>query len=134
MRYAAFVETKTSRKMLLSLRSVRAACGITMIIASSGVGKTKTEFLFRDMEAPRASFLDVGTDQADQWGIACALCARLGLEEPNARTLAASRHRIAEEVGPDGILMLDEAQNLIRDGEGRGQDDTRTFEWLHMMQ
>ena len=133
-RHAGFVETESARKMMLSLRSARATGGITMIIASSGVGKTKSKFQFRDKEAPKSIIVDIGPDQARPWGLACALCERLGLEEPNARNLASSRRQIANEIGPDGFVMIDEAQNLIHDGKEKRTDDYRAFEWARMMQ
>lgn len=65
-------------------------------------------------------------------GAAVQLMSLLEIGPPNNRNLRESRESIAEAIGVDGLLIVDEAQNLIRRNP-RGADDWSTFEWLRAM-
>lgn len=128
-----FVETESARAMLRSLRRARAKGTITMIIGQPGTGKTKTMFHFRQSEAPESIPLIAAAGEGGVWSLACQLYERLDLGIPNHRNLAQARTEIAEAIGPDGFLMIDEAQYLIRYNE-RGKNNYEAFEWLRMVQ
>jgi hypothetical protein len=66
------------------------------------------------------------------WGAATQLMAMLGIGRPNNRNLRASREQIAEAIGSDGLLIVDEAQNLIRHNL-RGGTDWSSFEWMRAL-
>lgn len=56
----------------------------------------------------------------------------LDLGAPNGRDLLGARRKIAEEIGPDGLLMIDEAQYLVQRNP-RGKDSWDSLEWLRAM-
>ena len=66
------------------------------------------------------------------WGVAVQLMDKLELGRPNNRNLRGSRNQIAEAIGVDGLLIVDEAQNLIRQYL-RGGTDWGGFEWLRAL-
>ena len=64
------------------------------------------------------------------WGARKAGHGRLGV--PNGRDLMGARRRIAEEIGAEGLLIVDEAQHLVQ-RSSRGRDNWDALEWLRAM-
>lgn len=131
-RTGGFIETESAKAMLTAMRRVRAMGKLTMIIAAPGTGKTAAKFHFRHTEAPETILLDIAPGEGGIWGLVCALYRRLELGDPDQRRLPEARHCIAEAIGPDGFLMIDEAQYLIKVND-KGKDNYEAFEWLRMV-
>lgn len=128
-----FVMTEAAQDMLRSLQLVSEAFGgaITLVAAALGMGKTETLSHFKRTR-PRAIFHTAIAGEGTPWGVACQLMECLDLGEPNSRNLLASRRSIAEAIGVDGILLVDEAQYLIQRNT-RGADNFDALEWLRAM-
>lgn len=63
------------------------------------------------------------------WQAAREVMSVLELREPNCNDLRGARERIAEAVGPGGVLLWDEAQYLVQQNP-KGRDNVDAFEWL----
>lgn len=130
-----FVMTESAQDILRSLQLVSGELGgaLTMIAAAPGTGKTETLWHFRQHMKPSAIFhVAVAGEDDSPWGVACHLMETLEIGVPNNRNLRASRQSIAEEIGVDNVLLIDEAQNLIHRNL-RGGTDWSTLEWLRAM-
>lgn len=128
-----FVMTATTADILRSLRLVQGQAGgaMTMIAASPGTGKTET--LAHYLQTARRTVMHtVVAGEAAPWSLAFGLMRALDIGEPNSRRLAEDRLRIAEAIGPDGMLILDEAQNLVQ-RSARGGVSLDAIEWLRAM-
>lgn len=130
-----FVMTGSAKEMLRSLHLVgsRSDGEVALISAAPGAGKTQAVFHFKHNIKPEA-LLHVAVAKEDDtpWGAACQLMETLDIGRPNNRDMRASRQRIAEAVGVENTLIVDEAQNLIRHNL-RGGTDWTTFEWFRQM-
>ncbi|KGJ20716.1 AAA family ATPase [Paracoccus sanguinis] len=127
--------TDSERDILRSLQLVsREGFGaITLIAAAPGVGKTHALWEFKHNFRPKAIMHTAVAEEDDTpWGVACQLMETLEIGSPNNRNLRASRMKIADAISPDGMLIVDEAQNLIRRNP-RGGCDWSTFEWLRAL-
>jgi DNA transposition AAA+ family ATPase len=129
-----FVMTETAQDMLRSLQLVKSLGGdaITMIAAVPGTGKTQALRHFRDTVMPRAIFHTAIAGEGTPWGVACQLMELLEIGVPNSRDLLGSRRSIAEEIGAEGLLIVDEAQHLVQRNP-RGKDNWDALEWLRAM-
>ena len=129
------VMTESARDILRSLELVNSQFGgaITLISAAPGTGKTAALMHFKRTVRPDALFHTAVAEEDDTpWGVACQLMETLDLGMPNNRNLRASRLEIANTIGVDGLLIVDEAQNLIRRNP-RGGTDWTTLEWCRAM-
>lgn len=119
-----FVMTETAQDMLRSLQLVKSLGGdaITMIAAVPGTGKTQALWHFRRDVMPRAIFHTAVAGEGTPWGVACQLMELLEIGVPNSRDLLGSRRSIAEGIGAEGMLMVDEAQHLVQRNP-RGKDN-----------
>lgn len=127
-----FVMTPTAQNILRSLDLAGATWrGITLIAAAPGVGKTDTLHHFRKGRPDAVMFTAVD-GEGGPWGVACQLMQLLDMGAPNGRNLMMERQRIGEEIGCDGLLLVDEAQYLARRNT-RGADDWSSFDWLRAM-
>lgn len=128
-----FVMTATATDILRSLRLVHGNIDGygTMIAASPGVGKTET--LLHYVNTVRRAVLHTAVaGEVTPWSLAFGLMRALDIGEPNSRQLAEDRLRIAEAVGAEGMLIVDEAQNLVR-RSARGGVSLEAVEWLREM-
>jgi len=123
-----FVETPSSRTMLVALRRARARSRLTMIIGGSGVGKSRTKWSFRQ-EAPDAYIIEARAQEGGAWNLAYRLCELLGMPEPNSRNMPRTGHEISEAIGPGGFVIIDEAQYLVQEN-ARGPDNWGAVEWF----
>jgi hypothetical protein len=124
-----FVETDAARDML---RSINGAVGVwgaamTMIAAAPGMGKTAT-LTHAAYQHRRAFMVTAVAGEGGVLGIAAAISRALELPAPKRADLPAARLRIAEEIEPEGLLMIDEAQNLVKRND-KGKDNLDAFEW-----
>lgn len=130
-----FVMTESAEDIIRSLCMVGGHDGgaITLISAAPGTGKTHSLMHFKMTQRPDAVFHTAVADEDDTpWGAACQLMETLGIGSPNNRNLRESRQKIAAAIGVDGLLIVDEAQNLVRRNT-RGKDDWSTMEWFRAM-
>lgn len=129
-----FVMTESAEEMLRSLQLVGSVFGgaITLIAAATGTGKTQALRQFKWKYRPRAIFHTAIAGEGTPFGVACQLMEWLDLGAPNGRDLLGARRKIAEEIGPDGLLMIDEAQYLVQRNP-RGKDSWDSLEWLRAM-
>ncbi len=125
-----FVMTETARDMLRSLDQVRELFGggMTMIAAAPGTGKSAT--VWRYLQANRRTFIvEAFSGEGGIWSAAIGVFKALDLGEPNSRDLPGDREKIAEAVGADGMLIIDEVQYLIQKNP-RGKDNIDALDWL----
>lgn len=127
------VMTPTARNILRSIDLVASECGgaITLVAAAPGIGKTEALWSCKH-ERPDAIMFTAVDGEGGPWGAACQLAQLLDLSEPKANSLMADRQRIAEAIGADGLLLVDEAQYLVR-RNAKGADDWSAFDWLRAM-
>ncbi|MFZ7089843.1 AAA family ATPase [Primorskyibacter sp. 2E233] len=128
VRLPHFVETPSSRAMLLALRRARARSRLTMIIGGSGVGKSRTMWKFKT-EARDTLVSEARAQEGGAWNLAYRLCELLDMPEPNSRNMPKTGHEIAEEIGPGGFVIIDEAQYLVQEN-ARGPDNWGAVEWF----
>ncbi|MBW6495340.1 MAG: AAA family ATPase [Burkholderiaceae bacterium] len=127
-----FVSTPTTQNIMRTLELVDATPGaITVIAAAPGIGKTTALRSFWNRR-PGALMVTAVDGEGGTWGVACQLMQILDLGVPNSRNLMEERQRIAEAIGGDGLLLIDEAQYLVRRNT-RGADDWSAFDWLRAM-
>lgn len=129
-----FVMTESAENMQRSLQLVSAEAGgaITLIAAAPGTGKTEALLHFLQNRRNDAIFVTAVAGEGTPWGVACQLMELLDLGQPNSRNLLATRRMVAEEIGPDGLLLVDEAQYLVQRNP-RGKDNWDALEWLRAM-
>lgn len=123
------VMTETAKDILRTLRLVQDDFGgaITMIAGAPGVGKTETLLHFVQ-GAPRAHLVTCVAGEASIFNLTFSLMNRLELGEPNGSRLPAERERIAEKIGAGGMLIMDEAQNLVN-RPAKGSINYGALEW-----
>lgn len=128
---SGFVMTEAARDMLRSLNALTAIPGgaLTMIAGAPGTGKTETLWHYLRQTRQALSCTAVA-GEGGVWGVAQSFMAAHDLGTPNARDLAGARARLAEAVGPGGVLVWDEAQYLVQRRNGVGTDNVDAFEWL----
>ena len=126
--------TESAKDMLRSLNKVAEDTfgAITLIAASPGTGKSMTLMHFKNSEPKALLMTAVAGEDDTPWGMACQLMERLNLGRPNNRDMRGSRQMIAEAIGIDRVLIIDEAQNLIRQN-ARGANNWESLEWLRAL-
>lgn len=104
----------------------------TMITGLSGVGKTR-ELLEFKQQSRRVFMHTVVAAESRPFTLAAGLMKMLDLPgAPNGRDLPASREQIADAIGANGVLLLDEGQHLVQ-FNSRGSDSLETLEWVRQM-
>lgn len=128
-----FMPTETAADILHSLRVVYQNPGdaVGLICGAPGVGKSQAVQHFASATA-NVRILSAVCGEGGVWNFANELCRMLDIEEPNARRLPEERRRIAEALGAESMLIIDEAQYLVQRNT-RGKDDWSAFEWLRGM-
>lgn len=126
-----FVETPSARAMLLALRRARARGRMTMIVGGTGIGKTRAMWQVKH-ESPNAYVIEARAQEGGSWNLAYRLCELLGLPEPNSRNMPRVGDEIAEALGPESFVMIDEAQYLVQENP-RGPDNWMVLEWLRAL-
>jgi hypothetical protein len=127
--------TESAQDILRSAQMVCSVSGgaVTLIAAAPGTGKTEALMHFsRTFRKDALWHTAVKGEDDTPWGVAVQLMDKLDIGRPNNRNLRGSRERIAEAIGPEGILIVDEAQNLIRHNL-RGGTEWGSFEWLRAL-
>ena len=127
-----FIETESATAMLRSLRRARAKTKVTMITGAPGVGKSATIEYFIENECYEAIVFQATAGEGGEWNLGCALYDLLRLGVPNARDRGETRREIADTIGPNGFLIIDEAQYLVQRNM-RGADSWDCLEWVRSM-
>lgn len=130
----AYVETETAREILRCLESVQAGEGedIGIVCGAPGTGKTEAVWHFAETGAKVRVHKAVASEWGGVWNTATALCEELGLLGPTKKPLKEIRWRIAERIGSGGLLVIDEAENLVK-SDHKARDDWQAFEWLRAL-
>ena len=142
-----FVMTETATDILRTLNTVRSIYGTAMTYISGGTGIGKTEALinFCQQQKGRSIFHSVMKGQGNPYDLATLL---LGLDlvfhdRPHLEVIQMGKKRyadlgndlnaasalIADEIGPDRILVLDEGQNLNQRHK-KTSERGASFGWL----
>ena len=120
----------TGRDHLRSLRLVQEGRGeIGMVAGAPDLGETDAILNFHRGTAGLSVLHTAGQVEGGIWNLASEPCRALWIAEPNACRLPDKRRRIGEAIGPDRLLLIGEAQNLVQ-RNARGRDDWQAFEWL----
>ncbi len=131
----AFVETETARDILRCLESVQGGAGedIGLVCGAPGIGKTEAVWHYAEGRNNVHVHKAVAGEWGGVWNTATALCELFGLIGPGTRNpLKEVRYRIAERVGTCGLLVIDEAENLVK-SDPKARDDWQAFEWLRAL-
>ncbi|TDX30190.1 ATP-binding protein [Rhodovulum visakhapatnamense] len=122
-----WVETEASKIILRSLELIRAMDppALTMVAGAPGLGITKSLFRFKNTHKNVLIHVAV-QGEGGVWNLANELYRLLDIEDPNGRRLPEERRRIAEAVGFESMLLIDEAQYLVQ-RNGRGRDDLQPW-------
>lgn len=129
-----FVLTETGKDILRSLRLVQEGFGeyVGLVAGAPGVGKSEAVRYFAQSCVSQVVVHRAVQGEGGIWNLANELCRSLWIAEPNARQLPDERRRIGEAIGPDRMLIIDEAQYLVQHNT-RGKDDWQAFEWLRSL-
>lgn len=127
--------TESAQDILRSAQLVSSVSGgaITLIAAAPGTGKSKALMHFmHSFRSDAVWHTAIKGEDDSPWGAAVQLMSHLEIGAPNNRNLRASRESIAQAIGVDGLLIVDEAQNLIHHNR-RGGVDWSCFEWFRAL-
>ncbi len=126
------VMTDTAADILRSVQLVAEEPGtLTMVAGIPGIGKSET-ILRYTQNNPETILLNIVAGEGRIWDLASAFMERLEMGVPNSRRLREDRQRIAEAIGPDRVVILDEAQYLATFNP-RGGANFDAFEWVGAM-
>ncbi len=125
--------TTTATDILRTLGLVRNHAGgaVTMIDAAPGMGKTEP-LLHYKQGAKNTFIMTCVAGEASPLSPTFGLMRSLDLGEPNNCRMPAERLRIAEAISPDGMLILEESQNLAH-AYPRGGANCDSFEWMRAL-
>jgi len=101
------------------------------VAGTTGVGKSTALSEFK-REDPEIVIYRAVAGEGGAWGAALALCNILGLPVPNCRDLASARRVIAKALSLKSMLVVDEAQGLVK-VNAKGKNDWQAFEWLRSL-
>ena len=129
-----FVMTETASDMLRSLRLLRELDGgaLTMIAGAPGVGKSRAVEAFMK-EAPDATVIRMAKGEGTAWNLAKTIAGLYHASLPmNAIGLSGVRERLGAWLGPDAILIVDEAQYLDHRDRKTGERGA-ALEWMRAL-
>ena len=128
-----FVMTETARDILRSLELVRDIGGaaMTMIAGAPGVGKTKAVKHFADQLGDRCIYIPAVCGEGTPWHFAQSL-SRWWVSVERFNSVVEARELFARYIGPDRLLIVDEAQYLDQKPKYSGMKG-EAFEWLRGM-
>lgn len=128
-----FTETETAKEIMDCLYHVRANPGedIGMIIGAPGTGKTTATHRFA-MTVPGVVLHRAVKGEGGVWNTANAMSLRFLQHEANPSRLDEVRRLIGRGVGEGGVLIIDQAENLMKATSGH-KDNWEAFDWLRTM-
>jgi DNA transposition AAA+ family ATPase len=128
-------ETETAADILRSLEMVHETDGfaLTMIAGSPGVGKTHAVKKFCEKLGHDAIYIQAARGEGTAWNFAKSLASLWGYSgAPTFNTLAEARINFSAYIGPETVVVVDEAQYLNQRNGKTGQIG-EAFEWLRAM-
>lgn len=133
-RIGDWAETQTARDITRSLEMVTAidGPGFTMIAGGPGTGKTTAVRRFCEARGHDALYVQAARDEGTVSNTAHALARLFGDAVPHFKTLADARFILAQQIGRNRLLVVDEAQYLNQRHTKTGQIGA-AFEWLRAM-
>lgn len=128
-----WAETETARDIARSLDMVIASDApcFTMIAGGPGTGKTTALKRFCDRLGDDALLITAAQGEGKPWEFA-TLLKSMWFSFPNCNGLAATRIQLAKMIGPEKVLLVDEAQYLNVKNSKTGQTGA-AFEWARAM-
>lgn len=130
-----FVLTDTASDILRSLTMAHRNFGtLTMIAGVPGVGKSKAvQHYCRTHPQPRSVWTHkMVAGEGKIWDLSVGLMEVLDIGAPNSRRMREERFRIAEAIGVESLLIIDEAQYLANYNP-RGGFNYDALEWLRAL-
>jgi len=130
-RIGDWAETQTARDITRSLEMVTAidGPGFTMIAGGPGTGKTTAVRRFCEARGHDALYIQAARGEGTVWNFARALSGHWGHAVPHFNTHAEARFILAQHIGRNTLLVVDEAQYLHQRNRRTGQTGA-AFEWL----
>lgn len=127
------VLTETARDIIRSLQHAKENPGsLTMIAGVPGSGKSHTVCRYYQMNQWHPIWHTAVAGEGKIWDLAVSLMDILSLGKPNSCTMREDRFRIAEAIGPERLVIVDEAQYLSTFNP-RGANNFDAFEWLRAL-
>ena len=133
MEPGAYIETATAADIRLSIDLIQSIGGgaLTLIAGAPGVGKTRTLEKVCDETGQGSVYLSVAKGEGNPWNLATALLGQWR-GSPLGNDLTGARHQLAGYIGPNRILLIDEAQHLDQKHKKTGERGAG-FEWLRAL-
>lgn len=127
-----YVRTDTAIDIQRSLQMAHDEPGtLTMIAGIPGAGKSETINHYCATQQ-NVVYHSMTAGEGKIWDLAVGLMETLSIGTPNSRRMREERHRIAEAVGAETLLIIDEAQYLSNYNP-RGGFNYDAYEWLRAM-
>lgn len=127
------VLTETSRDIIRSLQHAKEDNGsLTMIAGVPGSGKSHTVRRYCELNDWSPIWHTAVAGEGKIWDLAVSLMDMLDLGKPNSATMRENRFQIAEAIGPERLVIIDEAQYLSNYNP-RGANNFDAFEWLRAL-
>ena len=129
-----FVMTDTARDILRSLTLVRQIVGpaLTMIAGAPGLGKSEALKHFAAQNGGSCIYIQAVRGEGTAWSFAHSLADQFGYGAADFRTVQEARIWLARFIGPNCMLIVDEAQYL----DQRNKNTKKTgeaLEWVRGM-
>ncbi|WP_165971813.1 AAA family ATPase [Meridianimarinicoccus aquatilis] len=126
--------TDTARDILRSLSLVRQFGGaaMTMIAGAPGVGKSEALKHYAAQNGAGCIYIQAVRGEGTPWNFAHSIAAQFGYGAPDFHTVQEARMRFAQALGPDCLLIVDEAQYLDQKNRRTGRTG-EALEWVRGM-
>ena len=124
------VLTSTAKDIIRSLQHAKENSGsLTMIAGVPGSGKSHTVHRYCEMQRWQPIWHTMVAGEGKIYDLAVGLMDKLDMGTPNTRRMREERFRIAEAIGPERLVIIDEAQYLSNYNP-RGGFNYDAYEWL----
>ena len=132
-----FIRTTTAERILMTLSFVRSLPGpeMSMICGVTGVGKTRALKHYLQTYGQSAMYLSVVKGEGNPDALSTAIKAQFsagGIPTKDWRNLTERRIECGNLIGPNRILLVDEAQNLHQRNKASATKGAG-FGWLSAM-
>lgn len=128
-----FITTTAATDILYTLGRVQSEFGgaLGLISGAPGIGKSLAVLEFK-YKTKGVHLISAVEGEGGIRNVANELFRVLDLAVPKNRSAAEDRRRLAEAFGVESMLVIDEAQYLVKKNL-KGRDDWEAFEWLRAM-
>lgn len=129
-----FVMTETARDILRSVTLVRQMGGaaLTMIAGAPGVGKSEALKHYKTDCDPNCIYIQAVRGEGTPWNFAHSIAEQFGYGAPYFQTVQEARVHFGRAIGPDCLLIVDEAQYLDQKNRRTGKTG-EALEWVRGM-